>query len=327
MFDPGKVGKYRSSVSDYVNAGIAGASGLSKNLAVARRNAPDYQDLVRKSMEARSAERINMIKAEKDLRQVGMKADAQVEALKIETDADLKGLKKKAGAKRFAGLVGAAGAVAVGVADGFMQKKQNAADAKRDADRLAFMDQHYQKLRDLIKDNSQPYERGDNPYSLSNQDNSGDSPAGNENNSSGNSDGSTDTTTSSQPKLSTPQPSTPNPGSTYSQDQMKKLGVEFGLSDSEATTFAAIGMAESNGRTGIDTVQSGLDTDKSNEYSIGLWQVNSQAHMDKLNRRGWTIDDLRDPRKNAEIAVEIYRERGNFEPWGAYTNGSYQQFL
>lgn len=322
MFDPGKVGKYRSSVSDYVNAGIAGASGLSKNLAVARRNAPDYQDLVRKSMEARSAERINMIKAEKDLRQVGMKADAQVEALKIETEADLKGLKKKADAKRFAGLVGAAGAVAVGVADGFMQKKQNAADAQRDADTKARWEKYFADQRRLLEESNQPYDRADNPHSLTNQDNDGNSPADNEDPVPGNSDGSTDTTTATRPKLSAP-----NTESTYSQDQMKKLGVDLGLSDSEATTFAAIGMAESNGRTGIDTVQSGLDVDKSNEFSVGLWQVNTQAHMDKLNRRGWTVDDLRDPRKNAEIAVEIYRERGNFEPWGAYTNGSYQQFL
>ena len=108
---------------------------------------------------------------------------------------------------------------------------------------------------------------------------------------------------------------------------MKQLGLAHGLSDQEATTFAAIGMGESRGEVGIDTVKSGLDVNQNNEFSVGVWQVNTQAHMDKLTRRGWTIDDLRDPNKNAEIAVEIYRERGSFEPWGAFTNGSYRDFL
>ena len=77
-------------------------------------------------------------------------------------------------------------------------------------------------------------------------------------------------------------------------------------------------MGESGGNPTIDTVQSGLDPDKSNEYSIGLWQINSNVHMDRLNRRGYTIEDLRDPQKNLDLALEIYDSQG-FNAWGAHT--------
>lgn len=326
MFDPGKVGKYKSNVSDYVNAGMAGADALVKNFAVARRNAPDYQKLVQTSMKARSDERVAAIQAETKLRQTGMEAKSNIKGLEIETEGKIKGLEKKAGAKRMAGLVGAAGAVAVGVADGYMQKAENARQAKRDAENKAWWQEWFKNQRELHTETSTPYEREPNPHALSNDDEddngSTDSDESPETPATSNNDGSTETPPSTQAKLFVP-----NEDGIYTQGDMKNLGLDLGLSDDEATTFAAIGMAESHGRSGIDTVQSGLDTDQSNEFSVGLWQVNTQAHMDKLNRRGWTIEDLRDPQKNAEIAVEIYRERGNFEPWGAYTNGSYQQFL
>ena len=61
-------------------------------------------------------------------------------------------------------------------------------------------------------------------------------------------------------------------------------------------------MGESGGNAGIDTVQSGLDPSRSNEYSVGLFQINAQAHGDKLAKLGYTSDDLRDPVKNAKVA-------------------------
>ena len=85
---------------------------------------------------------------------------------------------------------------------------------------------------------------------------------------------------------------------------------------------------ESGGRAGIDTVQSGLDPNQRNEFSVGIMQINTKAHMDKLARRGMTIDDLRDPNKNLDVAVEVFREAGNsWRPWGAYTNNSYTNYL
>ena len=69
-----------------------------------------------------------------------------------------------------------------------------------------------------------------------------------------------------------------------------------------------------------------------NEYSIGIFQINVQAHKDKLARHRFTEDDMRDPMKNAIIAKEVYDERvaagrDGYEPWSVYTNRKYEPYL
>ena len=114
----------------------------------------------------------------------------------------------------------------------------------------------------------------------------------------------------------------------YSVGQMKDLLVKHGMAPDKATTLAAIGMGESGGDPTTDTVKSGLDPNKKNEFSVGLWQINNKAHADKLARRGWTVEDLRNPDKAAQIAIEVYKEAGNsFTPWSVYTHNRYQQYL
>jgi len=108
---------------------------------------------------------------------------------------------------------------------------------------------------------------------------------------------------------------------------MTDYAIQGGFSPQNARTMAAISMGESGGNAGIDTVQSGLDPNKSNEYSIGLSQINLQAHGDKLARRGWTENDLRDPVKNMTIAKEVYDEVGSFKPWSVFQKGLHHQYL
>ena len=64
-----------------------------------------------------------------------------------------------------------------------------------------------------------------------------------------------------------------------------------------------------------------------NEYSVGLFQVNAQAHGDKLAKLGYTADDLRDPQKAAQVAKMVYDEVGSFKPWSVYKSGAYAQYL
>jgi hypothetical protein len=116
-------------------------------------------------------------------------------------------------------------------------------------------------------------------------------------------------------------------GGKYNLQQMTEYAIQGGFSPENARTMAAISMGESGGNAGIDTVQSGLDPNKSNEYSIGLSQINLQAHGDKLSRRGWTEADLRDPVKNMTIAKEVYDEVGSFNPWSVYKKGLHHQYL
>ena len=108
---------------------------------------------------------------------------------------------------------------------------------------------------------------------------------------------------------------------------MTKLALDAGFTPEQSKVMGAIGFAESGGRAGIDTVQSGLDPNKSNEYSVGLFQVNAQAHGDKLQKLGYTEDDLRDPRKAAQVAKMVYDEVGSFKPWSVYKSGAYAQYL
>ena len=116
-------------------------------------------------------------------------------------------------------------------------------------------------------------------------------------------------------------------GKTFTQSQIEDLAVQAGFSTANAKTMAAISMGESRGNSAIDTVQSGLDPGKKNEYSVGLTQINAQAHGDKLSRRGWTSEDLRDPLKNLTIAKEVFDEVGSFKPWSVYTSGKHLQYL
>ena len=108
---------------------------------------------------------------------------------------------------------------------------------------------------------------------------------------------------------------------------MTKFALDAGFTPEQARTMGAIGMAESGGNATIDTVQSGLDPNKSNEFSVGLFQVNAQAHGDKLRSLGYTSDDLRDPRKAAQVAKMVYDEVGSFKPWSVYKSGAYSQYL
>lgn len=86
-----------------------------------------------------------------------------------------------------------------------------------------------------------------------------------------------------------------------------------------------IALAESGGNSGTDTVQSGLDPNRQNEYSIGLFQVNYKAHKPMLDEMGISEADLRDPLINAKVALKIYQMQG-WQAWGAYTNGSYLRY-
>ena len=129
-----------------------------------------------------------------------------------------------------------------------------------------------------------------------------------------------------------------NPYVSFGQ-MLEQAGVE----DKFIPVFTAIMMGESSGRPGIDTAQSGLDPNKLREYSIGLMQINTKAHMDKLNKLGYTMEDLRNPVKNLKVAMMVWDEWINvqlgqgksldeakqiaLDRWGAYRDGRYKQYL
>lgn len=115
-------------------------------------------------------------------------------------------------------------------------------------------------------------------------------------------------------------------GKQLTQLQMMQVAARAGFTPEQARIMSAIGVEESGGIAARDTVESGLDPEKKNEYSIGIFQINVLVHKDKLDRHNFTEDDMRDPLKNAIIAKEVYDERvaagrDGFEPWTVYQKG------
>ena len=105
--------------------------------------------------------------------------------------------------------------------------------------------------------------------------------------------------------------------------------LAVGFKPEEAKIMAAVAMAESAGDPMIDTVKSGLDPKKENEFSIGLFQLNMVDAFLEERLRLFDIestDELYDPIVNVIAAKRLFDQQG-FGAWGAYTNNSYKKFL
>ena len=109
------------------------------------------------------------------------------------------------------------------------------------------------------------------------------------------------------------------PGSTATMADYVRLGLSNGLNKEDAIKFAAIGMAESTGQSGVVNATP----------AYGLWQINMAGAMgpDRIKRYGLrSAEDLKDPETNARVAALMFKEQG-FRPWEAYTDGRYRQYL
>ena len=113
------------------------------------------------------------------------------------------------------------------------------------------------------------------------------------------------------------------------QTKINEMLLAVGFKPEEAKIMAAVAMAESAGDPMIDTVKSGLDPEKKNEFSIGLFQLNMiDAFLEeRLKLFGIeSTDELYDPIVNVIAAKRLYDQQG-FGAWSAYNNDSYKKFL
>jgi hypothetical protein len=111
-------------------------------------------------------------------------------------------------------------------------------------------------------------------------------------------------------------------GSILSTAQMTKMAKEAGFNDNNAAIMGAIGAAESSGNT---RAYNG----KGRDDSYGIWQINMEGALGPERRQKYGLssnEDLYDPAINLKIAKDLFNESG-FKPWGAFTDGRYQQFL
>ena len=82
--------------------------------------------------------------------------------------------------------------------------------------------------------------------------------------------------------------------------QIYQLALDAGFTPHQAVTWTSIALAESGGRTGA--------LNDKGEHSMGLWQVNTNAHT-----KSW--GNLNDPENNARAAYEISRQGRDMRPW------------
>ena len=318
-----------SNVSSYIQAGKAGAKGAADFFKVARSSSPDYGGLAVANMKSRSDERKAATEAAATVAKAGIEAKSRVKQTQIKVDAESKILDKKIDAKRKAGMVGMFGAVAGGALMGVENKRAAAREKEREAARTKREEAYYDFLEGRIDGSPQapeltPWQAGDAPESKPFKTTPFDPSSVAK---PGSSSSSVDSSNVSAGGAVSAGKGKGSGRKLHSQSDIEALAIQAGFSPGNAKIMAAIGMGESGGDSGIDTVQSGLDPGKSNEYSLGLVQINAQAHGDKLARHGWNEEDLRDPLKNLTIAKEVFDEAGGFTPWSVYTKGIYKNYL
>lgn len=303
-----------SNAGKYAAAGKAVADSAAKMHAVQRRTGPDYAGLSEVAMKTASNEKIAGLQAEAKLMNVAQKVYANQKQVGYDIEvfnkkSDIKASQRKAGGLAAIGRIAGAG---------FLASRDNTKGreypSSSDA-RKALLEAN-KTTKDKINSRRESATAGLIPQSSST---AAESKPGKVTSADG-------SLVSSAQALAAGKGSA-GQGGQYNLQQMTDFAIQGGFSPENARTMAAIGMGESGGNAGIDTVQSGLDPNKSNEYSIGLSQINVQAHQSKLDRRGWTEADLRDPVKNMTIAKEVYDEVGSFRPWSVFQKGLHQQYL
>ena len=115
----------------------------------------------------------------------------------------------------------------------------------------------------------------------------------------------------------------------FSQDLIKQMLSAVGFNDEQTRIMGAVAMAESAGDSNADTVKSGLDPLKKNEFSLGLMQINMLPEFLPERLPLFEIestDELYDPIINVIAAKRLYDKYG-FGAWESYNTGKYKDFL
>jgi len=97
----------------------------------------------------------------------------------------------------------------------------------------------------------------------------------------------------------------------YSFQQLEQIWIQNGGNRAAAPIAAAIALAESGGNSNAVNYNTNGSTDR------GLWQINS-VHGSQSTF---------DVNGNAQAAIAISNNGGNWNPWTTYTSGAYRSFL
>jgi hypothetical protein len=104
------------------------------------------------------------------------------------------------------------------------------------------------------------------------------------------------------------------------------LARETGWDAQQIRTAIAIAMAESGLRTDVLNA-------RAPDYSVGIFQINFRRPDGSIMPRRCvggvciTPEEARDPVKAARFAYALWRARGDFSPWTAYSSGAYRRYV
>ena len=305
------------------NYGAIAKSLTQQNVALHAANvaaSPDYGKIAEEAIKGRSAERRAAIAAESAVRQTGIKSKTTVEAYQLAAKTKKEVADIKRPAKRFAGVVGAAGTIA----GAYMMKKDADAAEQRALDLEAERERRY---TDLIGRLNKPGEKPaplekppvyEAPTLLGPDDPvPGATPP----------TGSPTGGNSGKPDSS----SVPSPKSqgAWSFQKVADLATKVGFTPEGAKMISAISGAESKRDPTNSTRRSGLYAD-TGEDSVGLAQINWGYHKDRgwLHKVGVTKrEDLYDPEKNLRAALYLHQQAGKWDDWSVYTSGKYKDWF
>ena len=316
-----------ANTRDYIAAGMAGARGVRDSFIAARKNAPDYGVLGEANMKARSAQNVAITNATRGVMKAGINAKAKVENTKTKVEADKKVLDTKLGAKRFAGIVGGLGTVAVaGMSFAAPKDKEDSSwKDKHYAAQEALQLQMLERLKNGNDDDGEIPGLQEVPTYTPDEYKPGDS-VGQETGASKSGDSVGQETGASKSGGITRSVST-GKGGRITQKQGEQLLIAQGMDPENARIGAAVMMGESGGQ--VDARSHPDLEERTGEMSVGLWQHNKNTGEDRHDFYGikdW--GELNDAETNARATYRLWkRAGGKWTDWGAYTDGSYKKFL
>ena len=301
-----RVGNYSTSAKAVVRAS-------DQIFDAAMSGKPDFTKISQEAIKGRSLERRAVTKAEADVASAGLAAFTKAKRTQnaADTAKEINDIKRPA--RRMAGIVAGLGAIS-GAA--VMHKNMKDEKAERDAYR-AERDANDAKIAELFKTQQEGYTAIQTQMESLLTDTDKDTTPSKTNGSEPTNSGSTSAPASSSTGGSSLKLT---PGKPITQAQGTQLLINQGMDPENARIGGAVMMAESRGKPGA--------LNSNNEYSLVLWQHNRDTGEDRHNFYGikdWS--ELSDPATNASATYKLWKRQGGWEPWGAYTNGSYTKFL
>lgn len=103
---------------------------------------------------------------------------------------------------------------------------------------------------------------------------------------------------------------------TFTYAQLEQLWTRNGGNALVAPVAAAIAMAESSGRSAVES------SNPDGGVNVGPWQIDTRGVG-----AGYTAAQLQDPDTNARLAVKGSNNGANWSPWATFASGKYKKFL